>query len=95
MNLLNWISLESMLLAQAAGSASETGVMPHILVNLFAVIIYSIVGMLVLGTSFLIMNRLIPFSVRKEIEQDQNISLAIVIGSVIIGISMIISAAIH
>jgi hypothetical protein len=35
-----------------------------------------------------------PFSLRKEIEHDQNTSLGIVIGSVIIGLSLIISSAI-
>ena len=36
-----------------------------------------------------------PFSVRKEIEEDQNIALAIVIASVILGSALIIAAAIH
>jgi hypothetical protein len=33
--------------------------------------------------------------VRKEIEQDQNIALSVIIGSVMIGIAMIVAAAIH
>jgi len=36
-----------------------------------------------------------PFSIRKELEDDQNIALGIVIASVIIGIALIVSAAIH
>ena len=32
---------------------------------------------------------------RKEIEDDQNIALAILIGSVIIGIAMIVASAVH
>ena len=32
---------------------------------------------------------------RKEIEEDQNTSLAVLIGSVIIGIAIIIAAAVH
>jgi uncharacterized membrane protein YjfL (UPF0719 family) len=36
-----------------------------------------------------------PFSVKKEIEEDHNTSLAIIIGAVIIGVAMIIAAAIH
>ena len=36
-----------------------------------------------------------PFSIRKEIEEDQNTSLGIIIGAVILGISMIISAAVQ
>ncbi len=40
------------------------------------------------------MGKVTPFSLRKEIEEDQNIALAIVMASVIIGIAMIIVAAI-
>jgi uncharacterized membrane protein YjfL (UPF0719 family) len=36
-----------------------------------------------------------PFSVVKEIEQDQNTALGIIIGSVLIGMSIIIAAAIY
>ena len=40
-------------------------------------------------------NKVAPFSIRKEIEEDQNTALGIVIGSVIIGVAMIVSAALH
>ena len=43
----------------------------------------------------MIFNKLMPFSVRKEIEEDQNTSLGIIIGSFLIGLAMIIAAAIH
>ena len=36
-----------------------------------------------------------PFSIRKEIEDDQNTALGIVIGSMLIGIAIIIAAAIQ
>jgi hypothetical protein len=36
-----------------------------------------------------------PFSVHKEIEEDQNVALGIIIGAIIIGIALIISAAIQ
>ena len=60
-----------------------------------ATIIYVILGLVSFGLAFYAINRLAPFSVRKEIEVDQNTSLAILIGSVIIGIAIIIAAAIH
>jgi uncharacterized membrane protein YjfL (UPF0719 family) len=43
---------------------------------------------------YTIMGKATPFSLRKEIEEDQNVALAIVIASVIIGIALIIVAAI-
>jgi uncharacterized membrane protein YjfL (UPF0719 family) len=36
-----------------------------------------------------------PFSVKKEIEEDQNTALAIMIGALILGISIIIASAIN
>jgi uncharacterized membrane protein YjfL (UPF0719 family) len=58
-------------------------------------IVFVVLGLIVFAIAFLIVVLVTPFSVKKEIEDDQNISLAIIIGSVIIGIAMIISAAVH
>ncbi len=58
-------------------------------------IIFVALGLIVFAVAFVIVVLVTPFSVKKEIEDDQNISLAVIIGSVIIGVAMIISAAIH
>lgn len=58
-------------------------------------IVFVLLGLIVFGIAFLIVVMVSPFSVKKEIEVDQNISLAIIIGAIIIGIAMIISAAIQ
>ncbi|MGH7784093.1 MAG: DUF350 domain-containing protein [Candidatus Binatia bacterium] len=58
-------------------------------------VIFVAMGLIVFTIAFLIVVLVAPFSVKKEIEDDQNISLAIIIGAVIIGIAMIISAAIQ
>jgi uncharacterized membrane protein YjfL (UPF0719 family) len=60
-----------------------------------ATLIFVLVGVLTFLIAFLVMTKVTPFSIRKEIEEDQNTALAIVIGSVIIGLALIISAAIH
>ena len=57
-------------------------------------LIYSGVGVVVFAVVFLLIVKFTPFSIRKEIEEDQNTSLGIIIGSVLIGLAMIISAAI-
>jgi uncharacterized membrane protein YjfL (UPF0719 family) len=36
-----------------------------------------------------------PFSLRKEIEEDQNVALGVVLGAVVIGIAIIVAAAIR
>ena len=53
------------------------------------------VGLVVFTLAFVIITKITPFSIRKEIEEDQNTALAIVIGSVILGLAWIIAAAIH
>ncbi len=58
-------------------------------------LLYSILGGLILLAFFYVVQKVLPFSMRKEIEEDQNTSLAIVIASVMIGLSIIIAAAIH
>jgi uncharacterized membrane protein YjfL (UPF0719 family) len=57
-------------------------------------VVYVILGMVVFGVGFLIVEKITPFSIRKEIEEDQNTSLGIIIGSVILGLAIIIAAAI-
>jgi putative membrane protein len=58
-------------------------------------IIFVIIGLIVFAAAFFIIVRVVPFSVKKEIEDDQNTALAILIGSMIIGMALIISAAIQ
>ena len=55
---------------------------------------FGAVGLVVFGVAFWVMNKLSPFSLRKEIEEDHNTALAIIMAGVIIGISLIIAAAI-
>jgi uncharacterized membrane protein YjfL (UPF0719 family) len=61
---------------------------------LVASTVYSLLGIVMFAMSFVIIRLVAPFSLRKEIEEDQNTALAIMIGSVILGLSIIIAAAI-
>lgn len=56
--------------------------------------IYVVIGLVVFLIAFFIMTKVIPFDVRKEIEEDQNTALGILMGSVFIGLALIIAAAI-
>lgn len=62
--------------------------------ELILTIVYSGIGMLVFILFFAIVIRITPFPIIKEIEEDQNTALAILLASVVIGLSIIISAAI-
>lgn len=63
--------------------------------TLVAALAFSALGLVLFAVAFLIIVKATPFSLRKEIEEDQNSALAIIIASVIIGIALIVSAAIH
>jgi putative membrane protein len=57
--------------------------------------VFAGIGLVVFGIAFWIMTKLAPFSVKKEIEEDQNTALAVIMAGVIIGVALIISAAVH
>ncbi len=56
---------------------------------------FTLIGLILFALAFWIIVKVSPFSIRKELEEDQNIALGIVIAAVIIGIALIVSAAIH
>ena len=58
-------------------------------------VIFVIIGLVVFMIAFFIVVLVAPFSVKKEIEEDQNMALAVIIGALIIGVAMIISSAIQ
>ncbi len=60
-----------------------------------AAVLFSFIGVIFFGFAFWLIERLVPFSLRKEIEEDQNTALGIVIASIILGIAIIVAAAIH
>ncbi len=62
--------------------------------SLLNIFILSLLGMVIFAIAFFIMVKISPFSVTKEIEEDQNTSLAILFGSVFIAIAIVISAGI-
>ena len=66
----------------------------HDIHQLLLTFVYSGVGIIVFGVAMWLVVKITPFSVQKEIEDDQNISLGIIIGSIMIGLALIISAAI-
>lgn len=61
--------------------------------GILSTIVYAVIGLVVFGVAFLIMDKITPFSLRKEIEEDQNTALAIIMGAVFISLAIIIQAA--
>jgi uncharacterized membrane protein YjfL (UPF0719 family) len=66
-----------------------------LLSTLITTLVFVVLGLIIFALVFFVIAKATPFSVRKEIEEDQNIALGIVIASVILGSALIIAAAIH
>ncbi len=62
---------------------------------ILSTIIYSVIGIVLFILSFVIIQKICPFSLRKELEEDQNTAIAIIIGAVFISLAIIIHAAIR
>ncbi|MBI1753126.1 MAG: DUF350 domain-containing protein [Acidobacteria bacterium] len=67
----------------------------QLLHQLLVAAVFSALGLVILGLVWLVLVKVLPFSLRKEMEDDQNTALGIVLGCLILGISIIIAAAIH
>ena len=76
--------------AQSAGSDALALLIQH----LIAAFVFSLVGVVVFAASLFLMERLTPFSLLHEIGEEHNVAAAIVIGAIVLGISVIIAAAI-
>ena len=65
-----------------------------IVAELISMLFYSVIGMVLMYIAYKIIEFLSPFPIVKEIEEDQNTSLAILIGSVFVSMAIIIAAVI-
>ena len=62
---------------------------------ILASIVYSFIGIAILGISFWIFEKITPENVWKEIIEKQNVAIAIVSAAFMISIAVIIASAIH
>jgi len=60
-----------------------------------AALFYAILGLTVFAAAFVIVDRLTPYHLWKEIIDDQNTALAIIVGAVALSIAIIVAASIH
>jgi uncharacterized membrane protein YjfL (UPF0719 family) len=63
--------------------------------HLVSSMVFSLVGLGVFSLGIQVLKFLFPFDMKKEIETDQNTAFGIVIGSFILGLALIIAAAVH
>jgi uncharacterized membrane protein YjfL (UPF0719 family) len=67
----------------------------HLTWDLMKVVIYTFLGLGCFAITYLIVDKVTPFSLRKELNEDKNVALAIVLGSVFIGVALILAGAIR
>ncbi len=58
-------------------------------------LVYSVLGILIFVVAFLIIDKMTPYHLWKEIVEDKNVALAVLIGALSIGMCIIIAAAVH
>jgi len=75
-------------------TTSSLSLVAPILEGIIAVAVYTLVGLLLFGISYLVINRVLPFSLQKELVEEHNTAIAIVMAALIIAIAMIVVAAI-
>jgi uncharacterized membrane protein YjfL (UPF0719 family) len=63
--------------------------------QMLAALIYALIGLAIFGAAFVLVDRFTPYSLWKELIDEHNTALAIVVGAVAIGISLIVSSAIR
>ena len=58
-------------------------------------IIYAITGVVIFSVGFIIVDKLTPYDLWKELVEKKNTALALVVGLAALGVCIIIAAAIH
>ena len=75
-------------------STADPGFSFNFLYQLLPAASFALLGMLLFGLAWFIVVKISPFSIRKEIEEDQNTALGIILGALLIGLAIIIAAAV-
>jgi len=63
--------------------------------TLLNALIYAVLGIVIFLFAFVIVDKMTPYHLWKEIVEDKNIALAILIGAISLGMCLIIAAAVH
>jgi putative membrane protein len=63
--------------------------------NVLNAIIYAAIGIVIFAGAFLVIDKVTPYNLWKEIVQEHNTALALLLGAMSLGICIIIAAAVH
>ena len=63
--------------------------------NIRAALVLAFIGIAVFVSAFVVIDKLTPYDLWKEIVEEKNLALAVLVGAMSIGICIIIAAAVH
>lgn len=63
--------------------------------QLLNALIYALLGIAIFVFCFFLIDRMTPYHLWREIVEDKNVALAILIGAISLGMCIIIAAAVH
>ena len=58
-------------------------------------LVYSVIGIAIFWLAFIIIDKITPYDLWKELVEEKNVALAIVVGAMSIAIAIIVGLAIH
>lgn len=86
---LTGMFLPTLVFAQSTATTADFGG------GLLSTLVYAFVGIILSFLVYGVIDMVTPGHLAKQLAHDKNIALAIVVGSVMLGISIIIAASIH
>jgi len=69
--------------------------MSDLLRNMLAATAFALRGIVIFILAFVVVDRVTPYSLWKEIVEEKNVALAVLLGAASIGICVIIASAVH
>jgi uncharacterized membrane protein YjfL (UPF0719 family) len=62
--------------------------------HVIATVVYAAIGIVIFVVAYKVIEKLLPFSLNKELSEDDNTAVGVLMGSVMIGLAIIIAASI-
>jgi putative membrane protein len=75
--------------------ASKMNPNPNFLNSVLSAVTFAVIGIVIFVVFFVILDWITPYNLWKELNEEKNEALAMVVGAVALGICIIIAAAIH
>ena len=63
--------------------------------NIELALVFALIGIVVFVVSFVVIDRMTPYDLWREIVEEKNLALALLVGAASLGVCIIIAAAVH